>query len=681
MKFKMSTLLSRRGSSFLAASALAAVVTAAFPVAAVNAEPSISRLLPILDETETLDTKVTDRRSKMSFASYSDFQANKRALAERDGKLQASPEAGREFDVLNVEFKTVAARRALFTDLKRSNLKDTYVLSATDRFADIFSAGDAPWDALVANPNVVRVEYDTGVTTPPPPKVNPAPTETLGEPESIVRGGHMGLTGKGVTIAILDTGVDFRHPDFITYDAQGRPTSRIKYIWDTSTPYVEGRGMKSPVLFPNGSSIGTLYTQAHLTAELRAAQQTIPPTDLDGHGTACASIAAGNGNADKRPKGLKRGDVVGVAPEADIVGVRFGYDGGFENVFTLTAAAEWLDKIAGTSPLILSGSFGGQYTGHDGHTIRERHLNARFPLTKPGRAIVFAAGNDGDSNMHATVKFDTNAKAIRWNATGPARLHFFFDNADVIEVVGSATTAIAGKMSNEVNPITGQRQATLNVNAGPGSIQFRNPAGKATEVHAYMLGRTRGNTFLAPERTYSHLVGSPGAMENAITVGSYDWNDDFASGPLPQLAPCLGTDGKQLNVRIGWLSCYSSPGPNRSVQGKTVTKPEIVAPGQYYASANARDLKGGTPNEYAEVDPTGMYRLMNGTSAATPYTSGVIALMLQKRPRLTLGQIKTQLVSRANKTGLNPFVNALPNKDWGYGKLNLASVDAILKGI
>jgi subtilisin family serine protease len=180
---------------------------------------------------------------------------------------------------------------------------------------------------------------------------------------------------------------------------------------------------------------------------------------------------------------------------------------------------------------------------------------------------------------------------------------------------------------------------------------------------------------------YSHLVGTPGGTETAITVGSYDWNDSFNQIKDPQLAPCLGSDGKQLLVKIGVLSCYSSPGPNRNITGKKgATKPEIVAPGQYFSSPNARD-NGQTPNEDAEVDKTGYYRLMNGTSAATPYTAGIVALMFQKKPLLTLGQVKTLLISRSSKTGLNPFTTALPNKDWGYGKLNLAAVDAILTSI
>lgn len=646
-------------------------------VNAQNIEPAPE--FTVSEEKYNADTPITDKRSKMSVSSYSEL----RAMADEgagnpDGVLSANTVGGDSYIVLNVEFKSIAARRALFTDLRRSNMKGAHVLTAHDKFADVFIESEDQWDLLEANPNVLRVEFDTEITVPPPPDAVTVPGGKQSVPEQIVRNGHMNLNGTGVTIAIVDTGIDFRHPDFIKYDAQGRPTSRIKFIWDTATPYQPGRGMKSPVLFPNGTSIGTLYTQAHLTAELRKPTQTIPATDIDGHGTACASVAAGNGNADFLPTGLKRPEVRGVAPAADLIGVRMGYTG-FENSFVLSAAAEWLDKAAGVAPMILSGSFGGQYSGHDGQTIRERHLNARFPLTKAKRAMVIAAGNDGSRGIHAMANLNATGKMIRWNSASNGVVKFFFNNADPIEVIGTTTTKLERNIRDEVNPITNQRQITLGVVAGQGGVEVRNASGKATEVHAYLL--SNGGGFYSPERTLSHLVGSPGAAENALTIGSYDWNDSFANSTLPQAAPCLGPDNKLLPVLVKWLSCYSSPGPNRSVGAKKgANKPEIVAPGQYYTSANARS-NGVTMNSRAVVDPTGYYRRMNGTSAATPYTSGVIALMFQKKPALTFGQVRTALISKASKTGLNPFIDTLPNKDWGYGKLDLAAVNAILSGI
>ena len=68
---------------------------------------------------------------------------------------------------------------------------------------------------------------------------------------------------------------------------------------------------------------------------------------------------------------------------------------------------------------------------------------------------------------------------------------------------------------------------------------------------------------------------------------------------------------------------------------------------------------------------------MNGTSAATPYTAGIIALMFQKKPTLTLGEVKRLLKLYSSKGGLKPFSRAIPNNNWGYGKLDMAAIDKI----
>jgi subtilisin family serine protease len=643
--------------------------------------PTNNELLTAAGAARDLGTNTNNVASKMSAVSFSAMQAQ----AVENGSNMATEKSGTgtasRYAVLNIEFRTPASRRAVFSDLRKSSIPDTFVLTAFDRFADIFVRTDAnaAWAALQANPNILRVEHETNVIAPPPPTVAPSELVTAAVPEAIVRGGYKGLTGKNVVIAVLDTGIDFRHPDFITYDGQGRPASRISHLWDTATEYRTGRGSVAPFKYPNGTSIGTLYTKDQLTAELRTSGNTIPATDEDGHGTACASVAAGNGNADKKDGGLKRKEVEGVAPEAEIIGVRLG-EVGLENGYLLNAICEWLDKVAGAKPLVLSGSFGGHYTGHDGQSVSERQLNARFPLTKAGRAIVLAAGNEGSDAIHAKTNIGKEAKLVSWVANRQTDIKIYFNSNDRnIRLVGSKATPLAlGKNYwVELNPITNQYAVTLTVNPGLGGVWFENPASSTSEAHLYFMDSALG-TFSPSNTVYGYLVGAPGSTENAITVGSYDWNDNFHAGGrvinLPSVCP--GSDGKPVPFEIGWLSCYSSPGPNRN----GLVKPEIASPGEWYASSNARH-NGVSVGDWARPDSTGLYRRMNGTSAATPYTSGIIALMFQKKPTLTLGDIKNLLKSEATKAGLNPFRQAIPNSNWGYGKLDMAAIDRIFGSI
>ncbi len=621
----------------------------------------------------SLKKQIAGKYGKMSAANFTEAKAN--AAADNFSVATTTAASGdeTEYSVLNVEFKTILGRRSVFTDLKQSKLPGATVLTVIDRFADVFVDRNSAWDALEANPNVLKVEYSTSVTAPPPPEVTPSALASQAPPESIVRGGFRGLTGKNVIIAVLDTGIDFHHPDFINYDNAGNPTSRIAYLWDTDTQYQKGRGTAAPFKFPNGTSIGTLYTGDQLTKELRSSTATIPPTDLDGHGTASASVAAGNGNADRQAAGLKRNEVVGVAPEADIIGVRLGHEG-LENSYLLNAICEWLDKTAGKTPLVVSGSFGGHYSGHDGQRVQQRELNVRFPLSKAGRAIVFAAGNDGNDAIHAQVNFSTPEKLVSWTAKQKTFIKIYFDSADPnIVLYATKATAFDDKFKLVTNPITNQLEAQLSVGPGLGGIWFENKSGKPVEAHLYIMNSAYG-TFSPDVAVSSYLVGTPGSMENAITVGSYDWNDNWSSaGKIVNLTSvCHDPQGARMPFEIGWLSCYSSPGPSRS----GVMKPEIAAPGEWYPSADAKD-NGKSAGDWAKLDSTGFYRAMNGTSAATPYTSGVVALMFQKKPTLTLGEAKDLLKGKASKTGFNPYSTGVPNKNWGYGKLDAAAIERI----
>lgn len=623
-----------------------------------------------------LRQNLSGNASKMSAQSFSEMKIQAAQNNTNLAKEKSAASVEMTYAVLNVEFKNPASRQAVFTNAKISKIADAHVLTAFDRFADVFVSTDAAWDALEKNPNVVRVEFATKVIAPPPPPVQPAPLVSQAVPEGIIRGGYKNLTGKNVIVAVLDTGIDFRHPDFITYDAKNLPTSRISYLWDTATEYQAGRGSVAPVKFPNKTSVGTLYTKAQLTAELRSPNAKIPATDIDGHGTACASVAAGNGNADRQPKGLARTEVVGVAPDAEIIGVRLGYDG-LENSFLLNAIAEWLEKVAGKTPLVISGSFGGHYTGHDGQSVLERHLNARFPLTKAGRSIIFAAGNEGTDAIHAQSSFAKEPKLVAWNASRATVVRVYFNSGDKNIVVSpSESTPLGQNMQMELNPLTNQLSATIKINPGVGGIWLENAAGTNSEAHLYFYGEAQGK-FLPEFVSYTHLVGAPGTMENAVTVGSYDWNDNFSLGGATISLPsvCRDNAGKIMSIEIGFLSCYSSPGPNRN----GAVKPDIVAPGQWYASANATD--NGQTVAWGKPDTTGFYRQMNGTSAATPYVSGIVALMFQKQPTLTLGAVKDLLKGSASKAGLNPFRDAVPNKNWGYGKLDTAAVNKIFASI
>lgn len=117
------------------------------------------------------------------------------------------------------------------------------------------------------------------------------------------------LRGKGVLIAIIDSGIDYANMDFRNADG----TTRIRALWDQTIP-------GNP---PQGYQIGTEYTQEQINEALeqtsvRERERIVPSRDTSGHGTAVAGIAAGNG------AGSVGAQYAGVAPESELLVVKLG---------------------------------------------------------------------------------------------------------------------------------------------------------------------------------------------------------------------------------------------------------------------------------------------------------------------------------------------------------------------
>ena len=299
-------------------------------------------------------------------------------------KFAEVPRGGVNYRVFHLEFKDKDS-------CQNSRVADVHYLVKFNQFADVLipvDKGDAALLALLRS-GLKWLDPAGVVTLPPLPEPRGTDLKARGG-EKIARGGVHGLTGKGVLVAIIDTGVDFRHADFI--DANKK--SRLRAFWDTTRPFspTARAGKPGPVKFPDGSPIGVVFTREELTADLDG--MALGVVDEHGHGTACAGIAAGNGSVKK--------EFLGVAPDAELIAVRIGKFNP-ENLYLLNAVCDWLDQLAGDRPLVLSCSFGSHRGGRDGAAVLERHIDARFGPDRKGRVVCVAAGNNGGDRIHASL--------------------------------------------------------------------------------------------------------------------------------------------------------------------------------------------------------------------------------------------------------------------------------------
>jgi len=306
-----------------------------------------------------------------------------------------------------------------------------------------------------------------------------------------------------------------------------------------------------------------------------------------------------------------------------------------------------------------------------------------------GRAIVFPAGNSAERPWHAAVDVtDKQMKEpVRW-AADENRSGYIEVDFDTDDITGFTITPIDDfdfqELSVRNDPITHHAVAYIKAPEGDGGLFFKAPAGRSAKANLYF----NYGHFVGEYKTPDGMIGSPGAATNAFSVASYDFNGWFKN--VEQ------TSCDDRKIVPGSLSCYSSGG---TVKGDTsYVKPDLAAPGQIYYAALAQKWVGRDRNsrgrravtdDRSQLDGTGDYIRFGGTSAATPYVSGVIALLMQKymmvhkdkpaadqlMPLKELKRVFEQNVTRDN------FTSNVPNTMWGYGKLDKAAVKRMLDAI
>ena len=469
-----------------------------------------------------------------------------------------------------------------------------------------------------------------------------------------------GLTGQGTIISVIDSGIDYTHPDFRNPDG----STRILALWDQTIPSNSIPNSLVPdttLTAPDGYFLGTLFTKDIINNALNATNpqsrfSICPSQDSSGHGTHVTGIAAGNGRA-------SNGLYQGVAYEADLLIVKLGRPGAnsFPSTSLLMMAIDFSirQSLAANSPLAINLSFGNTYGSHSGSSLLETYLDAASVL---GRiSIVVGSGNEGVSRGHTSGLLQENqTETIQFSISD-------FSTALNIQLWKNYwdefTVTLIPPVGNGVTlPLT------------PGT--WRYPFGE-TEVYSYNGEPTPYTPFqeiyldFLPNDSYlTPGIWTIRLSPQRIRNGHFDmWMPSAAIRneataflfPTPETTLTIPSTATRA-ITVGAYDAFQNTIAPFSGRGFTwnnqFIKPDLVAPGVNITSCA----------------PGGGYEQRSGTSMATPFVTGCASLLMQwgillENDLFLYGEkLRAYLIDGAKPL---PGFEKYPNPQTGWGSLCL----------
>ena len=462
------------------------------------------------------------------------------------------------------------------------------------------------------------------------------------------------LKGKGILIGFLDSGIDYMNPVFRNLDG----TTRIAAIWDQTVQ------SGSP---PEGFAYGTEFTEEQINEALKEENplSVVPSSDDTGHGTYTASLAAGSGSPQEQ--------FLGAAPEASIAVVKLKQAKQYLRDYyfipdsavcyqetDLMLGLKYLNDLADTLklPLVVCITVGSSMGGHIG-TLPLSYLIEGYS-TRANHITVIGTGNEADKRHHYfnTIADMSDRKSVEIrvgeNVTGFS-LELWTDIPNILSISilspsGENTSRIPFRVgaSAEVDFLFERTKVSVDyrllVEKSTSELiffRFDAPAPGIWKIIIEPLTLADGQFhmwlpvteflsgevyFLEPDPYYT--LTNPATAESPIIVSYYNGNTDA-------------------------LSQASGRGYTRFQQ----INPNIAAPGV--------DVTGALPG--------GRFAPWTGASVAASITAGAIALMLEwllsyeNVPGIDSYQIKSLLILGT----VRPKTMEYPNREWGYGQLNL----------
>ena len=473
------------------------------------------------------------------------------------------------------------------------------------------------------------------------------------------------LSGAGVLVAVLDSGIDYKLPEFRHPDG----STRIRFLWDQTLlpdapagkaagdnaerrnraakngigqPDSGGEDTAAPLRRPPaGYRLGVEFSSEQINQALTAPSmqeqfELLPSTDTSGHGTAVAGIAAGNSPAYQ-----------GVAPEAELLVVKLGVPdvSSFPRTTEIMRAVTYVinKALELRMPLVINLSFGNTYGAHDGSSLIERFLDNAAEI---GRTVIcVGSGNEGNSGGHLA------GSLLQQNTMPGSR-----------DGVPSRTGLIARPVSVELAVADYER--TLNVQLWKNycdtyRIFLRSPGGQETQLPGMISG---GKYTLRLEQTEVLVYfgePAPYAVAEEIYFEMLPVGRNYINSGIwtIRLEPLQVVTGRYYFYLPSAVVRSAGTGFYRSTPEVTLTIPataaKVISIGAYDSTYEAyADFSG---RGYADANRTigvvaaglakpdlaapgvgiiapdiyGGYTPMTGTSFATPIVSGSCALLME----------------------------------------------------
>jgi minor extracellular serine protease Vpr len=405
---------------------------------------------------------------------------------------------------------------------------------------------------------------------------------------------ELGYTGAGVKVAVMDTGIDYNHPDL---GGCFGPGCRVAKGWDF---------------------VGDAYNADDTSPSYNPVPLPDPdPDDCNGHGTHVAGIVGANGT------------VTGVAPGVTFGAYRvFGCEGSTTDDIMLAA----MERVFKDKMQVLNMSIGSPYEWPESPTAV-----AASRLVKKGIVVVASIGNNGANGLYSA-----GAPGLGEDVIGVASFDNTHNTANIFEVNGTDIGYFPMAFSGPV-PTSGTEEIVYVGRACNVDLPLlADPSGKVALI-------VRGSCTFGEKATNAINAGASAVVIYNSSPGNFSGTlgGQIGDGSVPavsisqgdglfiraQTAPVSMTWTDRLGSFVsptgGLISSFSSYGLSPDL----VLKPDIGAPGGNIYSTYPLELGG--------------YATLSGTSMSSPHVAGAAALLLQAAPKTKAEDVRSILQNSA----------------------------------